>query len=133
MLWLKCLLLLILIKKNKPYTLIAFGCFCISLAYLILVLNTGYLSFSILYVVIITLSEIFAMPYMMNITLSRAPKDRQGEYSALYSVSYGIALTLAPMLGLGFADWFGFTNAFLFFIGLALILSFVFYHFRRFY
>jgi predicted MFS family arabinose efflux permease len=117
-------------KKKIPYSLIAFGCICISVAYTILLLNNATLFLSVIYVVVITLSEIFAMPYMMNITLTRAPKDRQGQYSALYSVSYGIALTLAPMLGLGFADWFGFKLAFMFFIGLALILSIVFYQFR---
>lgn len=116
--------------KKIPFTLIALGCFCISVALSILYFNQGNIIWSSAFVVIFTLSEILAMPYMMNITLQRAPKDRQGQYSALYSVSYGIALALAPSVGLGLADRIGFQWALMFFVLLSITLAFVFFHYR---
>ena len=78
---------------------------------------------SLLYTIIITLSEIFAMPFMMNYTLSRPRKERQGQYSALYSIAYGIANIAAPALGLGIAAKYGFNSMFNFLIVLSLILA----------
>jgi MFS family permease len=69
------------------------------------------------------MSEILAMPFMMNYALSRPSKERQGQYSALYSMSYGMANIFAPLLGLGIADRFGFEAMFYFFIGLSLITA----------
>jgi ABC-type antimicrobial peptide transport system permease subunit len=54
------------------------------------------------------MAEIFAMPFMMNYAISRPLKERQGQYSALYSMSFGIANITAPILGLGIADKYGF-------------------------
>jgi MFS family permease len=70
-----------------------------------------------------TYSEIFAMPFMMNFVLSRGAKERQGQYSALYSIAYGFANIAAPLLGLGLAHLFGFSNMLLFFIGLSFVAA----------
>ena len=69
------------------------------------------------------MSEIFAMPYMMNFALSRPVKERQGQYSALYSIAYGIANIAAPSLGLGIAGIYGFDKMFLFFIALSFAIA----------
>jgi MFS family permease len=66
-------------------------------------------------------SEIFAMPFMMNFALSRGGQKRQGQYSGLYSIAYGIANILAPSLGLYLAANFGFGQYFNFFILLSLL------------
>jgi MFS family permease len=60
------------------------------------------------------------MPFMMNYALSRPKKERQGQYSALYSISYGLANIAAPLLGLGIAGRYGFDSMFYFFIVLSL-------------
>ena len=52
----------------------------------------------------------------MNYSLSRGNKERQGQYSALYSISYGLANIAAPLLGLGIADKYGFDAMFYFFM-----------------
>jgi MFS family permease len=76
------------------------------------------------------MSEIFAMPFMMNYSLSRAGNDRQGQYSALYSISYGLANIAAPLLGLCIAGKYGFDSMFWFFIVLSLFtaVGFTFLH-----
>lgn len=63
------------------------------------------------------------MPFMMNYALSRPKKERQGQYSALYSIAYGIATIAAPSLGLGIADRYGFDRLFVILIVSSLFLS----------
>lgn len=113
-------LIAILEKRKKIFPFIIRGALCLPVAFATLLLGKGILIFSVLYTIIITLAEIFAMPFMMNYVLSRPLKERQGQYSALYSISFGIANIAAPLLGLGIADQFGFNTMFIFLIALSL-------------
>lgn len=116
-------------KAVKPFQMIALGVICIPLSFLILLFFPCELGMTVGFMIVITLSEIFAMPHMMNYSLARPQKDRQGEYSALYSIAYGLANIIAPSLGLGLADQFGFEITFLamvlFFIPIALIFNYM--------
>ena len=96
------------------------------MAFGILELSHGIMIWSIAYTLIITFSEIFAMPFMMNFALSRPLRERQGQYSALYSIAFGISVMAAPSLGLGIAEKFGFTTMFWFFIALSILVAFGF-------
>jgi predicted MFS family arabinose efflux permease len=108
-------------KKSNIY--IVLGCVQIALALAFLGLGNGNIAMAILYIFFITLSEIFAMPFMMNYTLARAHKDRQGQYSALYSIGYGISFIVAPALGLYLAQHLGFQVTFAVFIVLSLLIG----------
>jgi predicted MFS family arabinose efflux permease len=115
-------LITVLEKKQKHvFQYIIAGALCAPFAFLILNFGSDMFIWSLLYILVITLSEILAMPFMMNYSLSKPIKERQGQYSALYSISYGIANLIAPILGLGLADAFGFDMAFYFFILFGLI------------
>ena len=110
-------------KKNKIFPFIIAGSLCIPAAFAILFFGQRMLSWAIIYTLVITLSEILAMPFMMNYALNRPLKERQGQYAALYSIAYGLANIFAPLLGLGIAGKYGFDMMFYFFIGLGLITS----------
>ncbi len=116
-------LVTVLAKKGKSFPYIIIGVLCIPVAFFILQHGECAILWAIVYTVILTFSEIFAMPFMMNYSLSRPKKERQGQYSALYSISYGIANIAAPSLGLGIADHYGFDNMFWVFILLSLITA----------
>lgn len=106
-------------QRKKTFPFIIAGTLCIPVALFILMEGEGLILWAVIYTLIITMSEIFAMPFMMNFSISRPRKERQGQYSALYSISYGIANIAAPSLGLGIADKYGFNAMFWFFIGLS--------------
>ena len=110
-------------KKNDLFSYIIAGTICIPVAFLILLFGNGLIIMAVIYTVILTFAEIFAMPFMMNYTLSRPPKERQGQYSALYSISYGIANIAAPSLGLWIAGRYGFNSMFYFFILISLLAA----------
>ncbi len=106
--------------RNQTFRYIIYGVICLPVAFFILQFGEGLLIWSIFYTLMITLSEVFAMPFMLNYALSRPAKERQGEYAALYAIAYGISNIGAPILGLYIADQFGFHAMFNFFIVLSI-------------
>lgn len=117
--------------QNKPialFRLIALGVICVPLAFLLLLFFPCEMGMAALFIFVITLSEIFAMPFMMNFSLSRPSKGRQGEYSALYSISYGLANIVAPTIGLGLAARYGFEITFLVVVLAFIPVSLAFYY-----
>ncbi|HEX8515298.1 MAG TPA: MFS transporter [Bacteroidia bacterium] len=110
-------------KHKNIFRFIITGTLCIPVSLLALHFGQGAMLWAIVYTFLITMSEILAMPFMMNYSLSRPAKERQGQYSALYSISYGLANIAAPLLGLGIASTYGFDTMFYFFIGLSLLTA----------
>jgi predicted MFS family arabinose efflux permease len=116
------------LEKNKnPIKYIAIGCISIIVANIFLLLGHGVIALSMLYIIFITCSEIFAMPFMMSHVLNTAPTDRQGQYSALYSMGYGVSLIAAPAIGLYVAQHFGFNFLFVGAMGVSALLVIGFY------
>lgn len=110
-------------KRKKKFMYIIAGTLCIPVSFLFLQHGNTLIIWSLVYTLIITLSEILAMPFMMNHALSASRKERQGQYMALYSIGFGIANILAPSLGLGIAGKFGFDEMFYFLIALSLLTA----------
>jgi predicted MFS family arabinose efflux permease len=110
-------------KTKKMFSYIVAGTLCIPVAFYILKTGEGALAWAITYTLVITISEILAMPFMMNYVLSNSPSDRQGQYSALYSIAFGISIIAAPLVGLGIAEKSGFDNMFNFFIVTGIITA----------
>jgi predicted MFS family arabinose efflux permease len=119
-------LILVLEKTKRTFFYIILGALCLPLAFALLMFGKGLISMAIFYTLVITLSEIFAMPFMMNYALSVSPKERQGQYNALYSMGYGIATITAPSIGLGIADSYGFDALFVFLISMGFLVALAF-------
>ncbi len=115
--------------QHKNY-LLAMGCFMLGISYAILYLGHAAIGFTVIYTIMITLAEVATMPFMMSITMQRAPKNRQGQYAALYSMAYGIATILAPLVGLNIAEFYNFDTMFFVVISLSALAGFGFYVLR---
>lgn len=118
-------------KSQKIFSFIIAGVLCLPISFAILYVGKGMMVWAVMYTLLITMSEILAMPFMMNFSLSRPDKDRQGQYSGLYSIAFGLANIFAPLLGLGIADKYGFDAMFYFFIGLSLLTAIGFWVLKR--
>lgn len=110
-------------KERNTFRFIVAGTLCIPAAFAMLLTGHCIIIWPVIYILIITLSEILAMPFMMNHSLSQPLKERQGQYSALYSIAFGISLMAAPPIGLGIAGKFGFDAAFYFFSALSVVIA----------
>ncbi len=116
--------LIFFLEKNKRiFRFVIAGTLCLPAAFTILLFGRELLALAIVYTFVITMSEILAMPFMMNYMLSKAPSDRQGQYSALYSIAFGFSIIAAPALGLGIAGKYSFSTMFQFFIVLSLVTA----------
>lgn len=116
-------LMTVLQKTKNIFRFIITGTLCIPVAFAMLLTGHCVLIWPIIFIVVLTFSEIFAMPFMMNHALSQPLKERQGQYSALYSIAFGISLMTAPVVGLGVAERFGFDTAFYFFSALSITVA----------
>jgi predicted MFS family arabinose efflux permease len=124
-------LISVLEKTRSMFFYIIIGVICLPISFAVLLFGKGMLIWAIIYTAIITFSEIFAMPFMMNYSLSRPRKERQGQYSALYSISYGIANIAAPSVGLGIAAVYGFDVMFQSLIVISCVLGLGFFVLSR--
>ena len=114
-------------KIKQKYLFIPIGCIMMTIAYLIIALGNSAIWLAIIYTIFITISEVFAMPFMMNYAMNKPNKDRQGQYIALYSAAYGLSHIVAPSLGLMFSDRYGFQSFYVFVAVASLLLAYTFY------
>jgi predicted MFS family arabinose efflux permease len=119
-------IVLLLEKKKRTFRYIIIGTLLLPLCFGVLSVGGPAIHFSLIYVLFITFSEILAMPFMMNHALSRGTEDRRGQYSALYSMGFGLATITAPTIGLGIADRWGFNTLFTVLISSSIVLALLF-------
>ena len=124
-------LILILEKRKKIFRYIVIGALCLPVSFSFILYGNCLIVWVLLYTLVITFSEMFAMPFMMNYMLSRGGKERQGQYSGLYSIAFGISNIFAPLIGLGIADKYGFDAMLYFFAALGLITAIGFWMLGR--
>ncbi len=68
--------------------------------------HSGYVL--IISMIVLSFSEILAMPFMMTVALSRAGPLNRGVYTGIYSTAWSAAFILAPIIGTGIVTHFGF-------------------------
>ena len=86
--------------KKKTMWMVRLGVFLYGLSYLLLGLPVAYgILWAIAYMVAISFGEIFVMPFSATWVTFRSPSQNQGEYVALYTMSYSVSNVVAPLLG----------------------------------
>ncbi|RIV17298.1 MFS transporter [Fibrisoma montanum] len=83
---------------RQKSTIIAVGVTLIAGSFLILNL-TDWPGIAVVSVVIITIGEMLALPFMLSFAVERAGTVNRGEYLALYSMGWAFAQTAAPAFG----------------------------------
>ncbi|MER2999670.1 MFS transporter, partial [Pontibacter populi] len=85
-------------EQAKKSVLVASGLLMLGFSFVLLNLfpQVGVLFVSM---VLLSISEILAMPFMSTITVERSNIDNRGAYMGLYTISYAAAHVLSPYLG----------------------------------
>lgn len=115
---------------TKYMEMIALGSIMLIVGFIILASGITWMSFALIFIVFISLAELFAMPFMINYAVSRPSEHRRGQYMALYSMAYGIANVIAPVLGLQLAGASGFSVTFWIFAALSILVTVFFFRLR---
>ncbi|MCX2738819.1 MFS transporter [Pontibacter anaerobius] len=96
-------------ERVRKSWLIAGGVLVLGLSYILLNL-TQHLSILFMAMLLLSIAEIFAMPFMATITVERSGPANRGAYMGLYTISYAAAHVVAPYLGTTLAAKYGFAT-----------------------
>jgi predicted MFS family arabinose efflux permease len=118
-------------KYKRPMILVAIGCLFMALSFTIILLGSYGLSIVLFFVFIITLSEIFAMPFMLNYALNRPAPEKRGQYMAFYSIAFGFSHIIGPTLGMNIAEKYDFYTLFGILAILSILISWGYFMLRR--
>jgi len=111
-------------SKNTKVGLMFIGVILTALSFLVLN-TTSWVGILIVGMLLMTIGEMIAFPFSNAFAMERAKKGNQGEYMALYSISFSFAHIFGHNSGMQFIDKFGFSITWNIVTGLA-ILSGVF-------
>ncbi|MFD0837486.1 MDR family MFS transporter [Mariniflexile aquimaris] len=119
--------------ENTRFTklgLMAFGACLTGLS--LLILNfTSWSGVLIIGMILMTIGEMIAFPFSNAFAVSRASKGNQGEYMALYSMSFSIAHIFGHNAGLQMTASFGFDNTWYIVSGIAATCALILYGLNR--
>lgn len=106
------MLLVYKLEGKRPYLyLMATGTLfmAVSFLFLDLPLANGFIV-ALIAVLILTLAEMVAMPFMNSYYISRSPESRRGQYAGLYTMAWSTAQVVGSSGGSMLAEKFGFLN-----------------------
>ena len=119
--------------ENTRYTklgLMYFGAILTGLS--LLILNfTSWSGVLIIGMVLMTVGEMVAFPFSNAFAVNRAQKGNQGEYMALYSMSFSIAHIFGHNAGLQMTSSFGFDNTWYIVSSIAALCALILYVLNR--
>jgi Arabinose efflux permease len=110
-------------KTNLYWVMVGTG--MVSLSYLFLVIpGTGlaWYFLPILFMITISIGEIFMFPFTNSFAYSRSNDQNRGSYMGYYSMAFSISLIIAPIIGFQIANWLGYDMLFYFLAGGGLLL-----------
>ncbi|MBC3786015.1 MFS transporter [Spirosoma utsteinense] len=103
-------------------SLIAAGVFFTAVSFLILATTTATFS-ALLFILLITMSEMLAMPFIQSFTVERAGPATRGQYLALYAMGGALAQTAAPAFGSQMIAHVGYPTHWLTLAGIGLVAA----------
>ncbi len=119
--------------ENSRYTksgLMLFGAVLTGLSFLILNL-TSWVGVLIIGMFLMTVGEMIAFPFSNAFAMQRAKRGNQGEYMALYSISFSIAHIFGHNAGMQMVSEFGFDNTWYIITLLATLCVFLLFILKR--
>lgn len=96
-------------NKRSPIFYIVVGVFFIAGAYIILMLpGIKPVALAVLSVIMFTIGEMFALPFINTFVMSRANEHNRGQYAAGYTLSWSIPQVIGPSAGFYLAERYGY-------------------------
>ena len=97
-------------SKNKTLIMISNGLFLTSISFLVYIILPWQAFTALLSVILVTLGEIWAMPFMNNYWTGRASPYNRGQYAGYYTMAWSLAQVLGPTGGTWIAGHWGFNS-----------------------
>ena len=94
--------------KNSKIKLMAIGLFLVAISFIVLNL-TSWIGILIFGILLMTVGEMIAFPFSNSFALERGKKGNQGEYMAMYAISFSLASIFSHNIGMQSIEHFGYT------------------------
>jgi predicted MFS family arabinose efflux permease len=95
-------------SKNKAMHYISYGLQFTALSFLVYIFLPMPMLTALISVVLVTVGEIYAMPFMNNYWTSRASSHNRGQYAGYYTMAWSLAQVVGPTSGTWVASHWGF-------------------------
>lgn len=128
---LEMVIIVMLEKKNRNLQIISVGLLVCAASFLALLIPGYGKIISLLMILLITLGEIMAMPFMNTFWTLRSNEKNRGQYAALYSIAWGIAQTAGPYLCSKLVEATNFNVMFITIAGVFIFTAFCFYRLSK--
>ena len=104
---LEMVLVYVLNKRFQLHRLIFIGMIMVGTSFVIL--NSYHGTIILIFsMIILSIAEIFSMPFMATYTVQRSKTHNRGAYMGLYTIAYAIAHVISPILGAFIISNYGF-------------------------
>ena len=100
--------------------LILLSLLLIATSYFILII-TNWSGILIISMIVITIAEMSGFPFSNVFALKRAPEGREGQYMALFTMSFAASMIFSSKIGMEIVELYGFTANWIFMGGLDLL------------
>ncbi|HEY4335621.1 MAG TPA: MFS transporter [Puia sp.] len=94
--------------RRESLQYIVYGAGCVGISYLLLNILPLTVAAAFFCMVLTTLGEILAMPFMNSFWVSRTTNATRGQYAGLYTIAWSTAQVIGPAGGAEIADHLGF-------------------------
>jgi predicted MFS family arabinose efflux permease len=113
-------------RKNKDMQFIYIGVLLCAGSFLALLLPGNAKMVSLVMILLITIGEIMAMPFMNTYWIKRCNENNRGQYAALFTIAWGVAHTLGPFLSSMLVEVSNFKTMFMVLVFILVITTFGF-------
>jgi predicted MFS family arabinose efflux permease len=97
-------------SKNKAMHFISYGLLLTAFSFLVYIFLPIPIMTALISVTLVTMGEIFAMPFMNNYWTRRASSRNRGQYAGYYTMAWSLAQVLGPTGGTWIAGHWGFNS-----------------------
>lgn len=110
-------------QRRSAVFFITVGATCIAVSYLLFTISAQFhLAIAIAGMLVFTIGEMFALPFINTIIVKRSNDQNRGMYAAGYSLSWSLAQVIGPLGGFYLANLLGY-NMLWYCLALLLVLS----------
>ena len=114
-------------NKRSPIYFIIIGGMFFATSYLILSAPFAFhIAMAVLTMVTFTIGEMFVLPFINTVVISRSNAHNRGLYAAGYTLSWSVAQVIGPVSGFFIAKHFGYNTLWLGIVGMLLLCAYGF-------
>ena len=113
--------------RKPPMFFISLGVLFVGFGYLMFNIFPAAVWVAVISMILITLGEMFSMPFMNTFWITRTTENNRGAYAALFTIAWSTAQILAPVYGAIMIQYGGYPALWWLLISICLFVSAGFY------